>query len=232
VSGWTVIGGGCSIHPSAVVGHLPQDLAYKGERSFCRIGDGTVIREGASVHRGTQADSETIVGRNCFIMSNAHVAHNCRVGDDVKMANVALLAGHVTVGNGAFISSNSGVHQFARIGELAMIGGHSKITMDVPPYFLAARDGLCQGVNVVGMRRAGFGPDERREVRQAYRILYRSGLSFEGALRRLRAELTTDAAVRIVEFLAAPSRRGIIGATRGRMSEDSTESETATERAE
>ena len=229
VSGWTQIGAGCSIHPGAVVGHVPQDLAYQNERSFCRIGDGTIIREGASVHRGTQRDSETVVGRNCFIMSNAHVAHNCRVGDDVKMANAAVLAGHVTVGNGVFISSYGGIHQFTRIGELVMIASHTRILMDVPPYFLAAGSGRCRGVNVVGMRRAALGSQERLEVKRAYRVLYRSKLSFEDALQRLREEMGTTPGKRILEFLSAPSKRGIIGAARERSPIESPDSEYAAE---
>lgn len=216
INGWTEIGADCSIHPGAVVGHLPQDLAYEGGESFCRVGEGTVIREGASIHRGTDPGSETVVGRRCFIMANAHVAHNCRVGDQVKMANGAVLGGHVQVGDQAFLSGNLAVHQFVRIGEYAMLSGLSKITMDIPPGFTAAWDSECVGVNTVGLRRAGFGHQERQEVKQAYRILYNSGHSFDGALEQLAAAMTTPLGRRILEFLREPSKRGIAGGRKDR----------------
>ena len=134
LTGWTEIAAGCQIHPHAVVGHLPQDLAHDGCISYCRIGEGTIIREGANIHRGTGADTQTVIGKRCFLMANAHVAHNCRLGDDVRMANCALLAGHVRIDAGAFISGGAVVHQFARIGELVMIGGNARAVMDVPPF--------------------------------------------------------------------------------------------------
>jgi len=110
LTGWTEIGADCQIHPGAVVGGDPQDLAFKGAESYCRIGDGTIIREGASVHRGTDPGSATVVGKRCFLMANSHVAHNCRLGDEVKLINGVLLAGYVQVGNGAFLAGNAGVH--------------------------------------------------------------------------------------------------------------------------
>ncbi|UCG15303.1 MAG: acyl-ACP--UDP-N-acetylglucosamine O-acyltransferase [Phycisphaerales bacterium] len=214
ITGWTQIGARCQIHPGAVVGHLPQDLAYQGAESYCRIGDETIIREGASIHRGTVPGSETVVGRRCFIMANAHVAHNCCLGDEVKLANNVMLGGHVRVGGGAFIAGGTGVHQFVRIGELVMIGGNAAITMDVPPYFAAVRLGYCVGPNVVGLRRAGFSPEQRNDVKQAYKVLYRSKMPFSKATETLTATVTTDAGRRILEFLREPSQRGIIGGPR------------------
>lgn len=220
LTAWTEIGAGCQIHPGAVIGHAPQDLAYGGDETYCRIGDETIVREGASIHRGTDPGSETVVGRRCFIMANAHVAHNCRLGDEVKLVNNVLLAGHVRVGAGAFISGGTGIHQFVRIGELAMIGGNSSVTMDVPPYFTAVRLGYCAGVNTVGIRRAGFTPEQRHDVKQAYRILYRSGAPFREAIERLADAVTTDAGRRILAFLREPSRRGITGGVRSQPAED------------
>lgn len=212
LTGWAEIGGGCQIHPHAVVGHLPQDLAHDGSVSYCRIGEGTIIREGVSIHRGTGADTETVVGKRCFFMGNSHVAHNCRVGDDVKMANGAMLAGHVRVGNGAFISGIAGVHQFVRIGELAMIGGVSKVVMDVPPFAMTNTQGCFAGLNAVGTRRAGLSVAERIELKTAFRTLYRSGLPFREAIESVAQSVKTAPGQRLVSFLREPSRRGVVGA--------------------
>lgn len=208
LTGWTEIGANCRIHPFAVVGHEPQDLAFKGEESYCRIGDETIIREGVSIHRGTDPGSATVVGEHCFIMANAHVAHNCQVGDDVKLVNLVALGGHVHVASGAFLGGGVEVHQFCRIGELVMVRGLAEIYKDVPPYFLAARDGYCAGLNVVGMRRAGFTPEQRQDVQQAYRILYRSGIKFTEAVEKLADAVTTDAGRRVLDFVREPSKRG------------------------
>ena len=119
-----------------MIGHVPQDFHFDGCRSFLHIGEGTIIREHASIHRGTQPESETVVGKNCFVMGYSHIGHNCVVGDEVKIANMTALSGHVTVGKGAFVSGYSLIHQFVRIGEYAMIGGGAKLTMDLPPFFM------------------------------------------------------------------------------------------------
>ncbi len=214
LTGWTEIAAGCQIHPHAVVGHLPQDLAHDGSVSYCRIGEGTIIREGVSVHRGTGAETETVVGKRCFLMATAHVAHNCRVGDDVKMANCASLGGHVRVGNGAFISAGALAHQFVRIGELAIVGGNARALMDVPPFSMTDAHGRFAGLNAVGTRRAGFSPAERAELKMAFRVLYRSGLAFREAVERVAQSAKTAPAQRLVGFLRDPSRRGVAGAVR------------------
>lgn len=214
IGGGTTIGADCQIHPHAVIGHLPQDLAYKDGRSYCRIGDGTVVREGASIHRGTKAESETVVGERCYIMAYAHIAHNVRMGNDVKMANGALLAGYAEIGDGAFLSAYVGIHQFVRVGRLVMVGGLTKISRDIPPFFMADGRDECVGVNVVGVRRAGFTSEERLEIKQAYRILYRSGRGLQDAIDRLDRELVSAPGRQIVGFLRDPSKRGIIGGRR------------------
>lgn len=210
LSGWTKIGAGCEIHPGAVVGHLPQDLAYDGGESYCTIGDGTIIREGATIHRGTKPGSATVIGERCFIMCGAHVAHNCHLGHEVKMTTGSMLGGYAQVGNGAFLGGNAGVHQFVRIGELAMVGGAAKITQDVPPYFLVGDLNSCTGTNLVGMRRAGFTREQVREVKKAFAIVYRSGLSLARAVEELADSVTTEPGQRILAFLREASRRGIV----------------------
>ena len=208
ITGWTEIGQNCQIHPFAVVGNAPQDLAYDGAEAYCRIGDETVIREGVSVHRGTDPGSATVIGQRCFIMANAHVAHNCQLGDDVKLVNNVMLAGHVHVGSGAFFGGAAGIHQFVRIGELAMIRGWSRITMDIPPFITAAHDSECVSVNVIGLRRAGFTPDQRDEIRNAYRILYRNGITFSDAVNKLAETIKTDPGQRLLAFLQSETKRG------------------------
>jgi UDP-N-acetylglucosamine acyltransferase len=216
LTGWTEIGANCQIHPYAVIGHLPQDLAYDGQESYCRIGDENVIREGVSIHRGTAPGSATVVGKRCFLMGYSHIGHNCHVGDEVKLANGALLAGHVHVGNGAFISGNVVIHQFCRVGELVMIRGGAACGMDLPPYFLFDDFGLCAAINTVGLRRAGFTAEQRRDVQHAFRTLYHSGMTFRKAVDELARTAITDAGRKIVEFLQAPSKRGITGCAHDR----------------
>lgn len=213
LTGWAEIGTDCEIYSGAVVGEQPQDSAYRGDESYCRIGDGSIIREGASVHRGTDAGTTTVLGRKCFLMAGAHVAHNCTLGDEVKLANGAMLGGHVHVGAGAFISGLAGIHQFVRIGELVMLGGVTKIARDIPPYFMVDSR-VCVGVNSVGLRRAGFTKAERDDVQLAYRLLYRSGTSFRRAVEAVAEAVKTERGRRISEFLSAPSQRGIIAGAR------------------
>lgn len=217
ISGWTEIGAGCEIHPGAVVGHLPQDYHYGGERSYCRIGARTIIREFASIHRGTQPDSCTTLGEECFILGYAHIGHNCELGDRVKVYNCAALAGHVTVGANAILSGYSLIHQFVRIGEYVMLAGGSRLTKDLPPFFTAVHESECSGYNAIGLQRAGtFSTEEVCEVKEAYRLLYRSGRLFRDALEELRSLVRTKTGRAILAFLDADSKRGIIGGLKPR----------------
>lgn len=220
ISGSTTIGANCRIHSGAVIGDLPQDRAYAGGESFCEVGDETIIREGVTVHRGTKPGSSTVVGKRCFLMANSHVGHNCVLADDVILTNGALLGGYVTVGPRAFVSGNVAIHQFVRVGELAMIGGTAKITRDIPPFFMADVGGSCVGVNIVGMRRAEFPPEVRDEIRAAYRLYYREGGSEEEKLAAIESMLKSDAGRRLLEFLRGESKRGITGGS-SRRSADS-----------
>lgn len=215
LTGHTYIGANCQIYPYAAIGFPPQDLAYTGAESECHVGDETVVREGATIHRGSTEGSKTVVGRKCFLMVNSHVAHDCRLSDRVVLANCALLAGHVHVGEGAFVSGGVVVHQFVRIGELVMVAGLARVAADVPPFFTAEGNNRCLGVNIVGLRRAGFTPAERDEIRQAFRVLYRNDLAFPEAIARLSKTVRTAPGRRLMDFLQQPSKRGFMPGRRG-----------------
>lgn len=210
VGQYTTIGAGCHIHPFSVVGHVPQDQKFDGSVSFTTIGDETTIREGATIHRGAIPEGTTVVGSRCLIMSMAHVGHDCVIGDDVKLANSALLAGHVECADKAFVSGNSGVHQFVRIGELAIIGGGLRVTGDVLPFMMDGPNGIV-GPNVVGMRRAGLGAADRQEIRWCHRMLFRSQYTFSEAIDKIAEEVKTEPGTKLVEFLRGPTKRGFMG---------------------
>jgi UDP-N-acetylglucosamine acyltransferase len=166
---------------------VPQDLAFTDEASYVRIGENCVIREGATIHRGTQAGTVTEIGDRCLFMAQSHAAHNVKVGNDVIVANGALLAGYVEVGDRAFISGNCLVHQFTRIGRLAMMAGGSAVQKDVLPFCItrSVSPNTIMGLNVVGLRRAGFTASDRRDLKQALGILYNSGLNISQATETL-----------------------------------------------
>ena len=214
VTGWTTIEPNVELHPGAVIGHTPQDIKHTGGRSFCRIGRGTIVREYASVHRGTMPESQTIVGANCFLLGNSHVAHNCRIGDGVTLINNVLLGGHVEIGPGAVLGGAVAVHQFVRIGERAMIAGVARVPMDVPPFALIDAQGRVAGLNRVGMRRAGMSREEMDDIRSLYRLLYGRGTQFSGAAQSLGDYAKTEAGRRLAQFLRGESRRGIAGSSR------------------
>lgn len=208
--GDTEIGADVQIHAHAVVGDTPQDRRYQNEASRCVIGAGTIIREGATVHRATGAGNATVVGERCFLMTNSHVAHNCVIGDDATLISGALLGGHVTVGPRAVISGNTGVHQFVRIGALAMVACVAPVTQDVPPFMMTDHQGRIVGINVVGLRRAGYSPEERAQIKQAYRLLYRTSFTRMQVIARLEQETTTPALTVLLEFLQHSTDRGIV----------------------
>jgi UDP-N-acetylglucosamine acyltransferase len=207
IAAGTTIGQRCQVFPFAVIGHLPQDIKHKGERSYTQIGDDNLIREHVTIHRGTEPESTTRVGNGSFLMAASHVGHNCQVGHGVIMANGALLAGVVSVGDNAFISGNAVVHQFCRVGERVMVGGCLRVTEDVPPFMLVGPLGVV-GPNVVGLRRGGLSAAERLEIRRCYRIMYRSGVSVRQAIDRVAAEVQTEPGRRLAAFLQARTLRG------------------------
>lgn len=211
VYGHTTIGSGCKIHAHAVIGDLPQDRAYAGDETYVVIGDDCVIREGATIHRGTQKGTETRIGNRCMLMTNSHVGHNCVLEDDVIMISGSLLGGHVHIGRAAVLSGNCAVHQFVRIGELAMISGLGKIVQDIPPFFMTNMVGEIVGVNRVGLLRRSFSSQDREEIKNAFKVFYRSGLSQSQAMKRVAEVSTSDAAKRLLAFFNEKSKRGISG---------------------
>lgn len=215
VTGWTTIGPDCEIHPHTVIGHSPQDIKYHGDRSFCRIGRGCIIRENVTVHRGTIPESLTEIGEGCFLLAGAHVGHNCTVGKKVTLINNVLLAGHVTVGDRATIGGGTPVHQFVRIGELAMVAGGGRVSLDIPPFALTDSFGRVAGLNRIGLRRNEYGRDELTALREAYRTLYGRG-AFADRLRTLAGQARTPATQTLLRFLEAPSKRGLAGRSRSR----------------
>jgi UDP-N-acetylglucosamine acyltransferase len=204
---FTTLGPSNIVYEGAVLGGEPQDLGFAGGESFLRIGARNHIREGVTMHRGTEPQSSTDVGSDCFIMAYAHVAHNCALGDRVIVANNVALAGHIEIGERAFISGGVVVHQFCRIGRLAMIGGNSKIVQDCLPFVITdGVPGSARGLNVVGLKRAGVKASELQDLKRAYRVLLRSELPLEEALARLDAEASP--LVKDLSSFARGARRG------------------------
>jgi len=209
IMGHTVVGADCQIHSHAVIGDVPQDHAFEGAESYCRLGAGCTVREGATIHRGTAPGSQTTVGRRCFLMTNSHVGHNCEIGDDVTIVSGAVLGGYVQVGPRAVISGNAAIHQFVRIGELAMVSGLAKVVQDVPPFFMTDREGAVVGENRIGLIRALFSALERTEIKAAFRVIYRSGKGHHEAIEYLSDYVTSDAGRRLLDFIAVRSKRGV-----------------------
>ena len=211
VDGWTEIGRNARIFPFASVGLPPQDLKYKGEKSTLTIGDGTVIRETATLHPGTAGGGgTTTVGSNTLIMVGVHIAHDCHIGSRVIMANATHLGGHVTIEDAAVIGALSAIHQFSKVGTIAMIGGGSMVTRDVAPYCTVTGDrARLVGLNRIGMERNGFDEARIDVVKKAFRLLFRSKLLLKDALARVERELAGSPEVdRMVKFIR-DSERGI-----------------------
>lgn len=211
VYGATRIGAGCSVGVGAVVGSDPQDLKYDGEPTTLEIGDETHIREYATINRGTNATGSTVIGPRCLLMSYVHVAHDCRLGEGVILANAVQLGGHVEIGEHAQVGGLTPVHQFVRIGAYGFVGGGSRVPQDVPPYARTAGNPLrLYGINAVGLRRAGFSADLRLSIQHAYRLLFNSGMSRREAMDRLRTESGHISEVtRLLDFLGT-SERGVM----------------------
>jgi UDP-N-acetylglucosamine acyltransferase len=212
LAGLTTIGAGNRFHAGCVIGDAPQDLKYKDEPTRLRIGDNNVFREHVTVHRSTKPDAETTIGSHNFFMANSHVAHNCAIGDHVILANGALLGGHAAVQDGAFISGNCLVHQFTRVGALALMQGGSAISKDLPPFTIALRDNEICGLNIVGLRRAGFSAEQRMELKRLYHLLFRSGRNMRETLAEARQSFTGDPAQKMLGFIAE-ARRGVCADT-------------------
>jgi len=220
VKRWTTLGDYNEISAGTVLGTDPLDKGFTGERSYLRIGNHNKIREHYTISRGTRPESVTEIGDGNYIMTSGHIAHNCRIGNNNVICSCALLAGYVEVEDQAFISGGVAIHQFSKIGRLAMIAGGVRVNRDCPPFFLYG--GLYaepKGLNVVGLRRAGFTAEQISSLKKAYRLLYRFGLKLEQALARIEAEVATEEARHLIAFI----RRSERGITRPRPRPESAE---------
>lgn len=206
------IGKNVKIHQSSSVAHIPQDLKFANEPTELFLGDNCTIHEFTTLHRGTKETGKTVIGKNVLMMAYSHVAHDCRVGDNCILANGVQLAGHVTIEDWVIIGGLTPVHQFSIVGKHAMVGGGFRVTQDVPPFIIAAGYPLkFNGVNLIGLRRRGFTADQIDKIKDAYRLLYNSGLNVKQAKDEIAKELANEPAVAdILTFLDAASR-GIIG---------------------
>ncbi len=213
LTGHTEIGRDNRIHMGAVLGHEPQDTHFKpGTRSYLRIGDRNIFREYCTVHRGTQPDSATMIGNDCFLMGLSHVGHNCVIGNQVIICNCALVAGHVGVGDRAFISGGVVIHQFTQVGRLAMFSGNARVSMDVPPFLIAAERNEVYAVNLVGLKRANFSAKAVGEIKKLFTLFYRSELKISTALEQA-GDFQTAEAREFLDFVRT-SPNGICPAPR------------------
>jgi UDP-N-acetylglucosamine acyltransferase len=209
VKRWTTLGADNQISVGTVLGTDPLDKNFSGERSYLKIGSGNRIREHYTISRGTEPESTTEIGDNNYVMTSGHIAHNCRLGSNIVVCSCALVAGYVEIEDQAFISGGVVIHQFSKIGRLAMIGGNTRVNKDAAPYFLYSEFNITpRGLNLVGLRRAGFSTADIAALKNAYRLLFREGLALEDALKRIDEEAATEHTRHLVEFIRS-SKRGI-----------------------
>jgi UDP-N-acetylglucosamine acyltransferase len=206
----TTVGEDCTIFKGAVLGTDPQDLKFQGEPTMLHVGDRTVIREYATLNRGTSTVGYSSVGHDCLLMAYVHVAHDCRVGNHVILSNSVNMAGHVTIGDWAIVSGLTPIHQFVRIGAHAFIGGASRVVKDIPPYVKAAGNPIqLYGLNSVGLQRRGFSDEVRRELKRAYRLFFASTFNTTQALSRARDELRSLPEIDVFLGFFEESERGV-----------------------
>jgi UDP-N-acetylglucosamine acyltransferase len=211
---WTTLGENNRLFPGAVVGHEPQDIGYKGEESYTVLGSGNIIREGVTIHRGNRPGTTTTIGNNNFLMVNSHVGHNCILGNHVILVNGCLLAGHVEIGDRAIISGNCQVHQFVRLGPFAMMRGGSGAVKDIPPFCINDSISWIRAINTIGLKRNGFDAHRIRAVKEAFKVIFRSGLPLKEALGKVESELEVTDDVKLMLDFIHTSKRGI-GSGRG-----------------
>jgi UDP-N-acetylglucosamine acyltransferase len=212
IDGRTTIGARNQIFPFASIGHPPQDISYRGEETCVVMGDNNIIREGVTVHRGTERGGGiTRIGSNCLIMASAHVAHDCMLGSYIILANAALLGGHVNISDYAIVGGMSAVHQFVRIGMHAFIGGKTGVAMDIPPYMLAVGErAKLFGPNIVGLKRKNFSRESIMALKRAYRIIFRSSTPLKEAIAQVRQDVPPLPEVEnFLNFISEPSHRGL-----------------------
>ena len=207
---YTSIGSCCHVHAGAVLGGIPQDVGFRGEKSFITIGANCQIREGVTINRGTRADSVTEIGDDCFLMAFSHFGHNVKLGRGVIVANGALLAGYVEIGDKVVISGNCVLHQFVRVGRLVMLGGGCAVTKDVPPFCMLKPLEINRivGLNTVGLRRSNLTTRDQQEIKEGFKLLFRSGLNVGKALERIKATYPSGSASEFSTFIEK-SERGI-----------------------
>jgi UDP-N-acetylglucosamine acyltransferase len=206
---WTTLGERNEISAGTVLGTDPLDKNFSGERSYLCIGSDNKIREHYTISRGTAPESATEIGDSNYIMTSGHIAHNCKIGNHTVVASCALLAGYVELEDQAFVSGGVVVHQFSKIGRLAMIGGNTRVNLDVPPFFLYSGFNVePRGLNLVGLKRAGYRASDIAVLKKAYQILYRSGLKLQDALVKIETEISSEATQHLVGFIRR-SQRGI-----------------------
>jgi UDP-N-acetylglucosamine acyltransferase len=206
---WTTLGARNQVGAGTVLGTEPLDKNFDGARSYLRIGDDNKIREHFTISRGTPPESATEIGNGNFIMTSGHIAHNCKIGNQTVIASCVLLGGYVEIEDGAFLSGGVLVHQFSKVGRLAMVSGNTRVNLDAPPFFTYSGFAIePRGLNLVGLKRAGYGENQVRALKQAYRVLFRSGLRLEEALTRIETHIATPETSHLVAFIRA-SRRGI-----------------------
>ncbi len=202
----TQIGEDTQVHMGAVIGNTPQDYEYKGAETSTQIGRNNIIREYVTIHRGTKEGTSTVIGDNNMLMVQVHVGHNCSIGNNNVIAPAALLAGYVEVDDSAFISGGVVIHQFCHIGRLAMLGGFTGVNKDVPPYMLVRGPSVIRGINLVGLRRSGMSRESIREIKDAYKLLFLSGLGQSEALADIKNSLHSDEIKKLVEFIEQSKR--------------------------
>ena len=217
IFGDTEIGAANVLHPNVVIGDEPQDLAYTGGLRKVRIGDRNVFREGVTIHRGSERGEATIIGDENFFMQNSHAAHDCRVGNSTIIAGGALLAGWVEVGDRALVSGNCVVHQYTRIGRLAMMRGLSRTSRDIPPFCIMDGTHTLRGINAIGLRRVGFKAAQIRALREVFVALFRKRQNLKLALERVTSEKLTSEALEMVDFIRASKRGVAFGPRKGRI---------------
>ena len=206
------IGKNCRIFSHNSIGEIPQDLKFSGEKSLLEIGDNTTVREFCTLNRGTEESGKTLIGKNVLLMAYVHAAHDCVIGDHSILANGVQLGGHVKIGEHVIIGGMTPVHQFCKIGDHTMIGGGFRVVQDVPPYALAGGEPLkFSGLNAIGLRRRGFSPDIRKQIKQAYNLVYNSGFNKKQALSKLHEQFNPASIEiqNIINFLEN-SERGLV----------------------
>jgi UDP-N-acetylglucosamine acyltransferase len=210
------IGSGNFIGHGAIIGTAPQDLSFSAERkTYVAIGNGNVIREYCTIHRGSADGSATKIGDKNFLMAGAHLGHNCEIGNSVIIANNCLLGGHVRVADGAFLGGGCMFHQHMRVGRLAMTQGASGFGKDIPPFVIAAERNYVFGLNIVGLRRAGFSAKDRDEIKAAFKLVYTSGLNIGQALKKAATMKLGASAQEFLDFVANAKKRGVCPFKRG-----------------